>query len=155
MPTAGRPLGLIVSTLRPKRWKVLQTKPRQASSSLTPGGILMPPLVWIKTLLLADDDETKPTALVLRPHFLCVVPMPEERIDHNNDAVERHPSLLLRDNLLASIPPSVVWRPPSGSLLDREPQESILRRFDVTAISRYFPDSNARCRVAFRSSDQR
>jgi hypothetical protein len=25
-------------------------------------------------------------------------------------------------------------------LLDREPQESILRRFDVTAISRYFPE---------------
>ena len=25
-------------------------------------------------------------------------------------------------------------------LLDREPKESILRRFDVTAISRYFPE---------------
>jgi hypothetical protein len=25
-------------------------------------------------------------------------------------------------------------------LLDREPKESILRRFDVTVISRYFPD---------------
>jgi hypothetical protein len=39
----GRRLGLIVSTLRPKRCKVLQTKPLQASSSLTPGCILMPP----------------------------------------------------------------------------------------------------------------
>ena len=27
-----------------------------------------------------------------------------------------------------------------GFLLDREPKESILRRFDVTVISRYFPD---------------
>ena len=26
-------------------------------------------------------------------------------------------------------------------LLDREPKDSILRRFDVTAISRYFPES--------------
>jgi hypothetical protein len=26
------------------------------------------------------------------------------------------------------------------SLLDREPKESILRRIDVTAISRYFPE---------------
>jgi hypothetical protein len=25
-------------------------------------------------------------------------------------------------------------------LLDREPKESILRRFDVTVISRYFPE---------------
>jgi hypothetical protein len=25
-------------------------------------------------------------------------------------------------------------------LLDREPQESILRRFDITVISRYFPE---------------
>jgi hypothetical protein len=25
-------------------------------------------------------------------------------------------------------------------LLDREPQEPILRRFDITAISRYFPE---------------
>ncbi|MCC8969330.1 hypothetical protein ACVIHI_001925 [Bradyrhizobium sp. USDA 4524] len=25
-------------------------------------------------------------------------------------------------------------------LLDREPQQSILRRFDITAISRYFPE---------------
>ena len=40
---AGRLLGLIVSTLRPRRCKVLQTKPRQASWSLTPGCILMPP----------------------------------------------------------------------------------------------------------------
>src|SRR5215472_11019206 len=99
MPSAGRPLGLIVSTLRPRRCKVLQMKPRHASSSLTPGCILMPPLVWIKKQLAADDDETKPTALVLRPHFLSVVPMPEERIDHTNDAVERHPSLLLRPNV--------------------------------------------------------
>src|SRR5262245_28154448 len=99
MPTAGRSLGLIVSTLRPKRCKVLQMKPRHASSSLTPGCILMPPLVWIKKQLAADDDETKPTALVLRPHFLSVVPMPEERIDHTNDAVERHPPLLLSPNV--------------------------------------------------------
>src|SRR5215469_250746 len=48
-----------------------------------------------KTQLAADDDKTKPPALVLRPHFLCVVPMPEVCIDHTNDAVERHPSLLL------------------------------------------------------------
>ena len=34
-----------------------------------------------------------PPALVLRPHFLCVVPMPKERIDRTNDAVERHASL--------------------------------------------------------------
>ena len=42
MPTAGRPLGLIVSTLRPKRCKVLQTKPRQASDALVaqPDGAL-------------------------------------------------------------------------------------------------------------------
>src|SRR6516162_3115649 len=56
-------------------------------------------LVWIKRQLVADDDETKPTALVLRPHFLCVVPMPEEHIDHTNDAIERHPSLLLSPNV--------------------------------------------------------
>jgi hypothetical protein len=35
-------------------------------------------------LIIEDADETKPTALVLRPHFLSVVPMPEERIDHTN-----------------------------------------------------------------------
>lgn len=29
-------------------------------------------------------------------------------------------------------------------LLDREPKESILRRFDVTVISRYFPDFESR-----------
>src|SRR5262249_38012725 len=28
----------------------------------------------ISRAIVADDDETKPTALVLRPHFLCVVP---------------------------------------------------------------------------------
>jgi hypothetical protein len=38
-------------------------------------------------------------------------------------------------------------------LLDREPKESILRRFDVTR-SR-FPSLNWRCHVIFRSSDQR
>src|SRR4029453_13353415 len=38
-------------------------------------------------------------------------------------------------------------------LLDREPKESILRRFDVTEISRYFPSSSERCRTTWRSSD--
>ena len=41
-----------------------------------------------------DDLTVGETALVLRPHFLCVVPVPEERIDHTNDAIKRHPSLL-------------------------------------------------------------
>jgi hypothetical protein len=40
-------------------------------------------------------------------------------------------------------------------LLDRESKESILRRFDVTAISRYFPEFSERCHITFRSSDQR
>jgi hypothetical protein len=33
--------------------------------------------------------------------------MPEERIDHTNDAVERHPSLLLRPNV-ADCPPQAI-----------------------------------------------
>jgi len=35
-------------------------------------------------------------------------------------------------------------------LLDREPKESILARFDATVISRYFPEFEERCRVTSR-----
>jgi hypothetical protein len=35
-------------------------------------------------------------------------------------------------------------------LLDREPKESILRRFDVMVISHHFPDLNGSCRVTYR-----
>jgi len=40
-------------------------------------------------------------------------------------------------------------------LLDREPKESILERFDVMVISLYFPEFERRCHATFRSSDQR
>jgi hypothetical protein len=38
-------------------------------------------------------------------------------------------------------------------LLDREPKESILRRFDVMAISRYFPEFEREMPGYLRSSD--
>ena len=37
-------------------------------------------------------------------------------------------------------------------LLDREPKESILRRFDVTAISRYFPEFEREIRLYLSQS---
>jgi hypothetical protein len=40
-------------------------------------------------------------------------------------------------------------------LLDREPKESILRRFDVTAISSYFPEFEREMPRYLSSSDQR
>ena len=40
----------------------------------------------------------------------------------------------------AQAPPERYLEAAFRFLLDREPKESILRRFDVTAISRYFPE---------------
>jgi hypothetical protein len=37
-------------------------------------------------------------------------------------------------------------------LLEREPKESILREFEITVISRYFPDYEAEMRDRFTSS---
>jgi hypothetical protein len=38
------------------------------------------------------------------------------------------------------VPPERVLRPAIAFLLDREPKEAILRRFDLSEISRYFPE---------------
>jgi hypothetical protein len=38
------------------------------------------------------------------------------------------------------IPPETLVREAFGFLLEREPKESILRRFDLTVIDHYFPE---------------
>ncbi len=44
------------------------------------------------------------------------------------------------DNLETKVDPKAVIKESFGFLLEREPKEMILPRFDITTISRYFPE---------------
>jgi hypothetical protein len=44
------------------------------------------------------------------------------------------------------LPPEALVRESVGFLLEREPKEAILRRFDLTVIGRYFPEFEAELR---------
>ena len=46
----------------------------------------------------------------------------------------------------ARTPPEALVRESFAFLLEREPKESILRRFDLTVIGRYFPEFEAELR---------
>lgn len=44
------------------------------------------------------------------------------------------------------VPPEALVRESFGFLLEREPKEAILRRFELTVIGRYFPEFEAELR---------
>ncbi|WP_341512027.1 hypothetical protein [Bradyrhizobium sp. ISRA442] len=71
-------------------------------------------------------------------------PLGFEVIVRVGDGETRHHVTLARDTCerltMGTYPPEHCIRAAFQFLLDREPKESILRQFDVTVISRYFPE---------------
>lgn len=77
-------------------------------------------------------------AVGVEPAFVVVVDDGRGRTEHRVTAAAGHLARLAPD-----VPPSEVIEAAFRFLLDREPKESILRRFDLTEIGRYFPEFEA------------
>jgi hypothetical protein len=90
---------------------------------------------------MADVDvRTSPT----RDGWHCVVTIREGSSQTRHEVTLSHQ---VYDQLSgARVPPEALVRESFAFLLEREPKESILRRFDLTVIGRYFPEFEAELR---------
>jgi hypothetical protein len=90
---------------------------------------------------MADVDvRTSPT----RDGWHCVVTIREGSSQTRHEVTLNHQAY---DRLIgARVPPEALVRESFAFLLEREPKESILRRFDLTVIGRYFPGFEAELR---------